>query len=512
MEGILINVMSKAKKTRAVADLRGHNAQIGKATGNRDDKYKKYNFDVLEMQGMQSVDNYNKYFKQHAHIGYNAHKEELGEGDFVVPRLNDSITRVESIIVCPPVKVLAKDIDKFDFSEVQCFFDDYIHQFMMQDEKFKNVKILSAKVHCNEVYYPRFEETDIINPDGSPRLRRLSRQESIDRAYIKIHMHVDYIPLVEAEKNGIKYLKLSSNDLWKAQKGKYFDSFREFNDRFFESVGKSYGLDRGQKWEEWDVRVQKKNNGELVKQNRKLSDFQLDREDELSKRYIEQLQEDMKTASKETKAKLEEEIKQLEAENLERYENVQRALAKKLEDKRAEHKKNLKKIEEDSKKEIEEYQRAVSEAQDRALNKIDEEARAVIAKKKAEIKKQEEILSKKSIELNSKENLIDSKMEQLEELRKMADRQRQLAEDEIEIATREYEDAVRQYNTAKEAKLVLANIESGMRGKTLTQKEAIQIIKHEGLDDIIRNYKPQEHTPNLNNLHQRSLRSDWDER
>lgn len=33
------------------------------------------------------------------------------------------------------------------------------------------------------------------------------------------------------------------------------------------------------------------NNGELVKQNRKLSDFQLDREDELSKRYIEQLQE-----------------------------------------------------------------------------------------------------------------------------------------------------------------------------------------------------------------------------
>lgn len=356
MEGILINIMSKAKKTRAITDLRGHNAQSGKATGNRDDKYKKYNFDVLEMQGIKSVDNYNKYFKQHAHVGYNAHKEELAEGDFVVPRLNDTITRVESIIVCPPVKVLASEIDKFDFSEVQCFFDDYIHEFMKKDSKFKDVKILSAKVHCNEVYYPRFEETNIYNPDGSKRLRRLSRQESIERAYIKIHMHVDYIPLVEVEKNGIKYLKLSSNDLWKAQKGRYFDSFREFNDRFFEAVGKGYGLDRGQKWEEWDVRVQKKNNGELVKENRRLSDWQLDREDEYTKRYLAQLQEEIKTASKEQKAKLEEEIKQLEDETFGAFEKTQRALAKEIDDKKKEHARKIKQMEKefaDKEKELE---------------------------------------------------------------------------------------------------------------------------------------------------------------
>lgn len=55
------------------------------------------------------------------------------------------------------------------------FFDDYIHNFIKQDSKFKNVKVLSAKVHCNEVYYPRYEE---IEKDGTTKLRRLSREES----------------------------------------------------------------------------------------------------------------------------------------------------------------------------------------------------------------------------------------------------------------------------------------------------------------------------------------------
>lgn len=67
MAGVVINIMSKAKKTKAISNLLAHNKQAGKATGNRDDNYKKYNFDVLEMQGEKSIDNYNKYFKEHAH-------------------------------------------------------------------------------------------------------------------------------------------------------------------------------------------------------------------------------------------------------------------------------------------------------------------------------------------------------------------------------------------------------------------------------------------------------------
>lgn len=55
MAGVVINIMSKAKKTKAISNLLAHNKQAGKATGNRDDNYKKYNFDVLEMQGEKSL-------------------------------------------------------------------------------------------------------------------------------------------------------------------------------------------------------------------------------------------------------------------------------------------------------------------------------------------------------------------------------------------------------------------------------------------------------------------------
>lgn len=272
------------------------------------------------MQGEKSIDNYNKYFKEHAHTGYNAYKENLEIGDFVVPRLNDTITKVESIIVAPPIKILIKDIDKFDFTEAQCFFDDYIHNFIKQDSKFKDVKVLSAKVHCNEVYYPQYEE--IENPDGTMQLRRLSRKESVEKAYVKVHMHMDYIPLVETEKDGKKFLKLSSNDLWKSEKGRYFDSFREFNDRFYEAVGKSYGLSREQKWEEWDTRIQKKNNGELVKENTRLADWQLNNDEELNKQYKKQLEEEIKTAGEKAKKQLQEEIAQLEAESFDEFEKI----------------------------------------------------------------------------------------------------------------------------------------------------------------------------------------------
>lgn len=384
MEGTVINVMSKAKTKSASKNLGWHNSQKGNPTGNRDDDYKKYNFDVLAMQGVETIDNYNKYFKEHAHIGYNAHKEELNEGDFVVPRNNDTISKIESIIVAPPVKVLVKDIDSFDFSEVQCFFDDYIHSFIKKDSIFKDVKILSAKVHCNEVYYPRFEE--IEQPDGTTRLRRLSREESIDRAYIKVHMHLDYIPLVQAEKDGIKFLKLSSKDIWKAEKGKYFNSFTEFNDRFHNAVGKSYGLDRGQKWEEWDLRVQKKKNGELVKENRALSQWQLDIDEELNKRYIAQLEEEKAKyeADTEQAKKIMEEI---ELQRTERYDDFIKA-------------------QQQYKKEMEELKRKEERLQ-KKIHNIDEQTRQLIH---IEVLLQNQKMTKQEAVETIKELGLDEKM------------------------------------------------------------------------------------------------------
>lgn len=459
MEGVVINIMSKAKKTKAISNLSAHNKQVSRATGNRDDNYKKYNFDVLEMQSEKSIDNYNKYFKEHAHVGYNAHKEELEEGDFVVPRLNDTITKVESIIVAPPVKILIKDINKFDFTEAQCFFDDYIHNFIKQDSKFKDVKVLSAKVHCNEVYYPRYEEIEI---DGTTKLRRLSREESVEKAYVKVHMHMDYIPLIEAEKNGKKFLKLSSNDLWKSEKGRYFDSFREFNDRFYESVGKSYGLDRGQKWEEWDVRVQKKNSGELVKENTRLADWQLNHDEELNKQYKKQLEEEIKTAGEEAKKQLQEEIAQLEAESFDEFEKNQREYARQL--KWMEEQKN--KIEHDLKNisdEKADAQRILSDIQMQA----DSEYKDYI-KMHDDIEKAIEELTVTEAEIEKRQNINSQIFKELE-----ADRK------------------------------VLANIERRLKRNEITMQEANKVIDDYSLDDKIKLFKEEsakEHTPNLHNL------------
>lgn len=459
MEGVVINIMSKAKKTKAISNLSAHNKQAGKATGNRDDNYKKYNFDVLEMQSEKSIDNYNKYFKEHAHVGYNAHKEELEEGDFVVPRLNDTITKVESIIVAPPIKILLKDIDKFDFTEAQCFFDDYIHNFIKQDSKFKDVKVLSAKVHCNEVYYPRYEE---IEKDGTTKLRRLSREESVNRSYVKVHMHMDYIPLIEAEKNGKKFLKLSSNDLWKSEKGRYFDSFREFNDRFYEAVGKSYNLERGQKWEEWDVRVQKRNNGELVKENTRLADWQLNNDEELNKKYKKQLEEEIKTASEEAKKQLQEEIAQLEAESFDEFERNQREYARQL--KQMEEQKN--KIEHDLKNisdEKADAQRMLSDIQMQA----DSEYKDYI-KMHDDIEKAIEELTVTEAEIEKRQNINSQIFKELE-----ADRK------------------------------VLANIERRLKRNEITMQEANKVIDDYSLDDKIKLFKEEsakEYTPNLHHL------------
>ena len=449
MEGVIVNVMKKARQAKAVANMYGHNAQLGNATGNRDDSLRKYNFDVLAMQGEPTIDNYNKYFKTHAHVGYNAHQEELAEGDFVVPRLYDKISRVESIIVCPPTKVLLSEIDKFDFSEVQLFFDDYINNFIRKDEKFKDVKILSAKVHCNEVYYPRFEETGELNPDGKPKLRRLSREESIKRAYVKVHMHMDFIPLVQAEKGGKTFLKLSSKDLWKA-KGRYFKSFTEYNDRCHDAVGIAYGLDRGQKWVDWDERVQKKENGEAVKEARTLADWQLDKDEEETQRYIEQLREEAKVAGDEAKKQIEAEIEAVKAESTKEFERKQHEYAM-----------QLKQLESEKK---------IGEAEVDAIKK----------------KKQKMIddYDKAVAEYDALQAEIDAGMEQLRSKKEWIDKMFDVLEDEAKV---------------------FVNIELRLKEKSITPQKALQDIIDLGLDEKLKHFKEQsarEHTPNLHRLAQ----------
>lgn len=447
MQGVIVNVMKKAKQTQAVANMHGHNAQIGKATGNRDDSLRKYNFDVLAMQGEATVDNYNKYFKTHAHVGYNAHQEELAEGDFVVPRLYDKVSRVESIIVCPPTKVLLSEIDKFDFSEVQLFFDDYINNFIRKDEKFKDVKILSAKVHCNEVYYPRFEE--VKQPDGTSKLKRLSREESIKRAYVKVHMHMDFIPLVQAEKGGKTFLKLSSNDLWKA-KGRYFKSYTEYNDRCHDAVGKEYGLDRGQKWVDWDERVQKKENGEAVKEARTLADWQLDKDEEETQRYIAQLEEEKAKATDEARKQIEAEIEAVKAESTKEFERKQHEYAMQL-------------------KQME-VQKQRSEAEVDAIRK----------------RKQQMVdeYNKKVAEYDELQAEIDAGMEQLRSKKEWIDKMFDVLDDEAKV---------------------FVNIELRLKEKSITPQKALQDIVEMGLDEKLKHFKEQsarEHTPNLHRLAQ----------
>ena len=305
--GVLVNVMSEYKSLNSANNEGFHIRQEGKAVGNRDDGLKKENMNILESMGVTPVTNYRKYFNKHKHVGYNAYKEEFGEGDFVLPRDGKDVTKMEGLIVCMPEKIYLKDLLKgnFDKKRIISFCKDYIKKFLRMDEKFKDCKILDAVLHMNEVYYPAFEETE----EG--RLRRLTEKEKRERAYVKPHMHIDYIPLVKAEKKGKEYLKLSRKEVWKS-KGKYYDSYREFNDRCHKAVGESYGYERGAKWEDFSERVIKKANGEKVKEYKKMKDYQFDETVREYQQYELQLRNDIEELKKKRKEELDREQKEIE--------------------------------------------------------------------------------------------------------------------------------------------------------------------------------------------------------
>ncbi len=325
--GILINNISRLKSKTNIKNLEYHNKQKGKATGNRDDDYKKYNFDALQLSGQKPIENYNKYIEEHSHIGYNSYKDELKEDDFIMARSGDSIRKLESICVAPPIKILLSEIDEYDYGIIQDLFDDYL-DFMKNDEKLKNVKILSANAHLNEIYYPTFER----NENG--KLRKLSEVERKERAYIKPHLHIDYIPLIAEEKDGKKYLKLSSKEIWKADSDdKYFSTYSKFNDRCYEKIGKKYGFERGEKWEEWDERIQKKNNGEKIKEQRKLFDFQMENDENEYNEWKEQLIDEIKKYDKdlqEAEKQYEKEIQKISEESNRMLQNQKQKLDKDL--------------------------------------------------------------------------------------------------------------------------------------------------------------------------------------
>lgn len=449
--------MSKAKKPSQSRNLSVHNYQTGKATGNRDDSLKSYNFDVLAAHGMETVQNYNKYVKQHMHVGYKAHKEELEKGDFVLPRDGSDITKVESIIVSPDVKVPLKDIKNFDFSELMLFFDDYIFEFLKKDSKFKDIKILSAKVHRNEVFYPRFKE---VEEDGKKKLVKLSKKESCELAYIKPHMHIDYIPLVEAEKDGVKYLKCSSKELWRAEKGRYFDSFREYNDRMYEAIGKAYGLDRGQKWEEWDVRVQKKNNGQAVKKTIRLSEWQILREEDMNARYVKQLEEDRKKYSSKS-----EEYKKLTTE---------------IEKQQQEKYSDFLEAENEYKKKLEQMQESIKLSSE-AAKKAEE-------KRKKEMKETDEVIATTTKLKQQEQQLqreVNAKIFELMEEKKKYE----------EV----YANAAIKYSSADAKLRTITRIEIALQEQRMTKEQAVQEIKKENLVEDVRSLSP-EAAPELSKL------------
>ena len=174
------------------------------------------------------------------------------------------------------------------------FFYDYVNEFMKNDPKLKDCKVLSAIVHFDEVHFPRSEYDD----EGK-WVRDYTDAESMALAYIPVHMHVNYIPLTKVQdKEGKDYLKLSHKEIWKIEKGRYWQSFKEFNDRQYSAVGKKYGLSRGNIWEDWKTRIQEAENGKKAKKKKDLTDFIMEQEQKRVdgiKKQQAQLQEEVST-------------------------------------------------------------------------------------------------------------------------------------------------------------------------------------------------------------------------
>ena len=210
--------------------------------------YKKYNYSLpTKFDGMHFRD----VIWNNLRTGIKYPKETLKGDEFHVARVhkkgasNRHTTFLQSIIVCPPIKIYLSQIDDFingNGKQIK-FFEDF-KRFLENDEAFKDCMFLSYDIHLDEVYRPQ----SITLDDGTEKLL-LTEEERDVYSYIKPHMHVQLIPTVSAidSKTGTTYKKLSKSDVWKAKNGSaYNTSFTSFLDRVYEAVNRHYGFERGE--------------------------------------------------------------------------------------------------------------------------------------------------------------------------------------------------------------------------------------------------------------------------
>lgn len=270
---ILVNVMEKKRGKSEIANEEYHiTRNYGKApaTGSQIAELRQHNACIV-----RSVKNYNKYIKKHGHVGYKAYSEITDfKTDFVIPRLTAETIKVDTLTVCPGFRINPTEeaIKQFKESADFLYFDDYI-RMLEQDEKFKDCIILNAVVHFDEVHFPKAEYDE-----NGEWVRDYSMEESAQKAYIPVHMHIDYIPLTRAKtKDGTEYLKLNHNGIWNGSGCKYWQTYKEFNDKCYDRLGKIYDVERGEAWLDWKDRI---NSGdESVKKQCKLNEYKLKQEE-----------------------------------------------------------------------------------------------------------------------------------------------------------------------------------------------------------------------------------------
>lgn len=123
---------------------------------------------------------------------------------------------LDEFLVYPPYEA----ISKMTLEEQDAFFQKELKAIQ---KYFKDIIILSAVVHRDEVFHPIDEDMKALFPDGK----------------ITPHMHITTIPIVHDKKSDCK--KISISELWKGR-----NSYRKFQDYMYKSVGKEYGFDRGE--------------------------------------------------------------------------------------------------------------------------------------------------------------------------------------------------------------------------------------------------------------------------
>lgn len=161
-------------------------------------------------------------------------------------------------------------------------------------------------------------------------------------------------------------------------------------------------------------------------------------------------------------------------------------------------------------KDIEEYKKAVSEAQDKALDRIEDNAKKVIESKKADVKAREEILSKKSNLLTTQEQDLDDKMALVKKLKQSVDKEELYLKKKMEETAKLKEEAIAQYEYIKENLMhnesiaaKFARIEIMLENGKINERKAVEQLKNDSLDDLISRFKDErskEYAPKLNEI------------